>query len=348
MKRLVSLLLCGLMLLSMTACGGTSSSENGQPSGTSTDDPFADGPSYTLKLGHVQATTHPYHIGAEAFKSKVEELTEGKVTVDIYPNSQLGGEIDMIESAQMGNLDLVIAGTCNLTNFDPSFGIFDLPFLFENREHALAVCESEYGTEKLEKLKEFGLVGLGYFDNGFFDVMNNKRDVVKPSDLKGLNIRIVQNPIYAAAFTACGANPVPMAPAEVYTALQNGTVDGNCLSINGIYGFGWYELQNTYMIANMFFCALPLVMSKTVFDGMPEAYQQAIMEAGAYACEANHTSSEEQEATNLAIMQEAGIKVTYPEDINEWISLMQDEVYPQFTDTIPEEEIEQVRAMAPA
>lgn len=300
MKRLVSLLLCGLMLLSMTACGGTSSSENGQPSGTSTDDPFADGPSYTLKLGHVQATTHPYHIGAEAFKSKVEDLTEGKVTVDIYPNSQLGGEIDMIESAQMGNLDLVIAGTCNLTNFDPSFGIFDLPFLFENREHALAVCESEYGTEKLEKLKEFGLVGLGYFDNGFFDVMNNKQDVVKPSDLKGLNIRIVQNPIYAA------------------------------------------------MIANMFFCALPLVMSKTVFDGMPEAYQQAIMEAGAYACEANHTSSEEQEATNLAIMQEAGIKVTYPEDINEWISLMQDEVYPQFTDTIPEEEIEQVRAMAPA
>ena len=102
------------------------------------------------------------------------------------------------------------------------------------------------------------------------------------------------------------------------------------------------------MIANMFFCALPLVMSKTVFDGMPEAYQQAIMEAGTYACEANHTSSEEQEATNLAIMQEAGIKVTYPEDINEWISLMQDEVYPQFTDTIPEEEIEQVRAMAPA
>ena len=349
MKRFVAMLLSVLMVLSMTACGGSQTEQEGANSSaqeSTGEDPFENGPTYQLRLGHVQATTHPYHLGAEAFAERVSELTNGKITVDIYPSSQLGGEIDMIESAQMGNLDMAIVGTCNLTNFDPTFGVFDFPFIFESREHALKVCESEYGVEKLERLKDFGLVGLGYFDNGFFDVMNNKQDVTKPSDLKGLNIRIVQNPIYAAAFAACGANPVPMAPAEVYTALQNGTVDGNCLSINGIYGFGWYELQNTYMIANMFFCALPLVISKTVFDGMPAAYQEAVMEAGAYACEVNHQTSEDQEATNLAIMEEAGIKVTYPDNIDEWITLMEETVYPQFADTVPAEEVEQVRAMA--
>jgi C4-dicarboxylate transport system (C4-dicarboxylate-binding protein) len=221
---------------------------------------------------------------------------------------------------------------------------FNVDF-FPHAKYILSAVEWEYANKILPKDCIVDNSALPFLRNADVYLVEQDGEEIFP----GIQaIRIVQNPIYAAAFTACGANPVPMAPAEVYTALQNGTVDGNCLSINGIYGFGWYELQNTYMIANMFFCALPLVMSKTVFDGMPEAYQQAIMEAGAYACEANHTSSEEQEATNLAIMQEAGIKVTYPEDINEWISLMQDEVYPQFTDTIPEEEIEQVRAMAPA
>lgn len=355
-KKVLALLLTLTMALSLVACGGSTDSKNASSNSEASAsnssnaeaaaDPFAEGPSYTLKLGHVQTTTHPYHLGALAFKEKVEELTNGKITVDVYPSSQLGGEIDLIESMQLGNVDMAAVGTCNLANFDPSFTVFDLPFMFESREHAIKVCESDFGTAKMEKLKEYGLIGLGYFDNGFFDVMNDKRDVTKPSDLKGLNIRIVQNPVYVATFTACGANPVPMAPAEVYTALQNGTVDGNCLSINGIYNFGWYELQNTYMIANMFFNNLILAMSKTVYDSMPEAYQSAVREAGAYACQYEHEVGEEQEATNLQAMVDSGIKVTAPDNIDEWISLMESEVYPQFADVCSEEDIALIKSMA--
>ena len=352
-KKVFALFLAMTMLFSLAACGGSENDGDNTPADnpdaaadSTNTDPFADGPTYTLKFGHVQTTTHPYHLGALAFKEKVEELSKGKITVDIYPNSQLGGEIDMIESMQLGNVDLAAVGTCNLANFDPSYTLFDLPFLFESREHAIAVCESDYGLEKMNNLEQYGLIGLGYFDNGFFDVMNAKVEVTKPSDLKGLNIRIVQNPVYVAAFTALGANPVPMAPAEVYTALQNGTVDGNCLSINGIYNFGWYELQSTYMIANMFFNNLILAMSKSVFDSMPAAYQDAIREAGTYACQQEHILGEEQEATNLEAMVESGITVTEPANIDEWVTLMEEEVYPQFSDVCPADEIELIKSMA--
>jgi len=357
-KRLLAVLLMLAMVTGLSACGNSSgqSSDSSAPVKEEAEqteseeadaeaDPFADGPSYTLRLGHVQAVTHPYHIGAVAFAEKVEELTNGKIKVEVFPSSQIGNEIDMIESMQMGTIDMGVIGTCNLANFDPSFTVFDLPFIFENRDHAIKVCESDFGQEKLDGLSEYGLVGLGYFDNGFFDVMNNKVDVYEPSDLKGLNIRIVQNPVYSAAFTACGANPVPMAPTEVYTALQNGTVDGNCLSINGIYGFGWYELQTTYTLADMFFCNLVLTMSKSVYDEMPEAYQAAIREAAAYGCEMNHTSGAEQEEVNLKAMEESGIKAIYPENLDSWIELMEKEVYPQFSDIASQEDIDLIKSM---
>ena len=348
-KKVLAMLLTCVMLFSLTACGGSDTKQPDPPVGSgdaSGGDPFENGPSYALKLGHVQTTTHPYHLGALAFKEKVEELSHGKITVEVYPSSQLGGEIDMIESMQLGNLDLAAVGTCNLANFDPSFTVFDLLFIFESREHAIKVCESEFGTQKMERLQEYGLVGLGYFDNGFFDIMNAKKEVTTPADLKGLNIRIVQNPVYVAAFTALGANPVPMAPAEVYTALQNGTVDGVCLSINGIYNFGWYELQKTYMIANMFFNNLILAMSKSVYDGMPEAYQAAIREAGAYACQYEHESGGEQESVNLKAMEDAGITVTEPADLNEWVTLMKEEVYPQFADVCSDEDMALIQSLA--
>lgn len=354
-NKLLAVFLMLAMITGLSACGNSSepqSTDNApveeakqEESEGTEEDPFANGPSYTLRLGHVQSVTHPYHLGAMAFAEKVEELTNGKITVEVFPSSQIGNEIDMIESMQMGTIDMGIIGTCNLANFDPSFTVFDLPFIFGDREHAVKVCESDFGQRKLDGLQEYGLIGLGYFDNGFFDVMNNKVDVYEPSDLKGLNIRIVQNPVYSAAFTACGANPVPMTPTEVYTALQNGTVDGNCLSINGIYGFGWYELQTTYTLADMFFCNLVLTMSKSVYDEMPEAYQAAIKEAAAYGCEVNHTSGAEQEEINLKTMEESGIKAIYPENLDIWIELMEREVYPQFSDVASQEDIDLIKSM---
>jgi tripartite ATP-independent transporter DctP family solute receptor len=332
---------CALMVV---ACGNASSGNQSQSDSGSIS--FANGPSYTLKLGHVQVTTHPYHIGAEALASRLSELSQEKMAVSIFPSSQLGGEIDMIESAQMGNIDFVVAGTVNLTNFNPSFTVLDFPFLFKDREHAYAVLDGEYGQSKLEILKQSGLVGFGYWENGFFDIMNGKREITKIEDLRGLNIRVVQNPVYMAAFAAMGANPVPMPPAEVYTALQNGTVDGNCLSINGIYGFRFYEVQKTYMLADIFFNALPLVMSKRIYDGMPEPYQKAIAEAGEYAMKTERQASIDQEEINLAAMIKAGISTSKPANRDDWVKLMEEKVYPQFAEKVSPEEIATIKAYA--
>jgi TRAP-type C4-dicarboxylate transport system substrate-binding protein len=156
----------------------------------------------------------------------------------------------------------------------------------------------------------------------------------------------MQNPVYIAAFTAMGANPVPMTPAEVYTALQNGTVDGNSLSINGIFGFKFYEVQKTYMLADMFFCAMPFVMSKRVYDSIPPAYQQAIQEAARSAQEIERRASIDQESVNLETMVKSGISTTKPDNRNEWIKLMEEKVYPQFAAKVTAQELTAIKSYA--
>jgi tripartite ATP-independent transporter DctP family solute receptor len=341
-----SLIILSVLVMGVSLMACRPRSQGSTAVSTNAADPFVDGPSYAWKLGHVQITTHPYHIGAEAFASKLSELTKDKVKIEIYPSSQLGGEIAMTEAVQMGNLEFAITSTAVLANFNASFTVFDFPFLFENRQHAYTVLDENYGQSKMEILKNFGMVGLAWYENGFFDIMNGKRPITKISDLQGLNIRIMQNPVYIAAFSAMGANPVPMAPAEVYTALQNGTVDGNCLSINGIYGFRFYEVQTTYMLADMFFCALPFVMSKQLYDSLPPAYQQAILEAGKYSQAIERQASVDQEEVNLATMMKSGITTTKPDNRNEWVQLMETGVYPQFADKVSTQELQTIKGYA--
>ncbi len=305
-------------------------------------DAFADGPSYKLKIAHVQGTSHPYQIGAQYIADQLKERSNGKITAEVYPSSQLGGERDTTEGAQMGTVDIVITGTAVLANFDKSYTVFDFPFLFENREHAFAALDGDFGKQKLESLEQYGLIGLCFFENGFFNIMNTKKDITVIEDMKGLNIRTMENAVYMAAFSALGANPVPMAANEVYTSLQNGTVDGCCLSINGIYALAWYEPQKSYMLSDMFFCATPVIMSKTVYDSMPSEYQELIREVAADAAEVERQNSQDQEATNLQAMIDYGINTTTPENRDDWVNLMKEEVYPQFTDLVPQSLLDEI------
>ena len=350
MKKALALVLVLVMCCSFVACGSGEPAETDQASAPSTEvsdeNVFNDGPSYNLKIAHVQGTTHPYEIGAQYMATELEARSNGKITAEVFPAGQLGGERDTTEGAQMGTIDIVITGTAVLANFDESYTVFDFPFLFEDRDHAYAALDGEFGQEKLKSLENYGMVGLCYFENGFFNIMNAKKDITVPEDLKGLNIRTMENAVYMAAFSELGANPVPMAASEVYTSLQNGTVDGCCLSINGIYALGWHEPQKSYMLADMFFCASPVIMSKTVFDSMPEEYQQLILEVAADAAEVERQNSQDQEETNLQAMVDSGINLTYPEDRNEWVQIMEEKVYTQFTDLVPQSLIDEIKGYA--
>jgi tripartite ATP-independent transporter DctP family solute receptor len=337
-------------LAALTACSSGDETapapSGGDSAGVAVSEAFANGPSYKLKIGHVQATTHPYQVGSLYIAKELENRSGGKITADVFPSSQLGGERDMTESVQMGTLDIVITGTAVVANFDPAFTVFDFPFLFESREHAYAVLDGEFGRTKMAGLEAFDMVGLGFFENGFFDVMNSKHDVTRIEDLRGLNIRTMENAVYMAAFSAYGANPVPMAASEVFTALQNGTVDGCCLSINAIYALKWHQPQKSYMLADMFFCPIPVLMSKSVYDAMPEAYRQLIREVVAEACNVERQESINQEGPNLQAMKDEGINVTKPDDRDAWVRLIEEKVYPQFRDKVPQSMIDEIKGYA--
>jgi len=250
MKRLLVLFIVIVMMFSLLS---------GFVGATPETDPFADGPYYELKIAHVQNPGHSYQVGAKYLAEQLEKRSNGKITAVIFPSSQLGGERDTVESAQMGTVDIAITGAAPLANFNKNFTVFDFPGLFTSSEQASAVMDGEIGSGMFESLDANGLVGLCYFDNGFFNTFNSKRDVTKIEDMVGLNIRTMENAVYMATYKAFGSNPVPMAAGEVYTALQTGTVDGFCLSFNAAYALKWYEQAKSVMYADLFYCVTRLL-----------------------------------------------------------------------------------------
>ena len=179
-----------------------------------------------LSLGYPLAQDSHYGDGAVAFRETLERLSDGKFTVVEHPSSALGGERDMIEGLQIGSVDLVITSSGPLGNFAPEVLVLDLPFLFRDYEHARGVLDGEIGQEMLENMRDQDLVGLAWSENGFRHLTNSQRAVDAPEDLDGLKVRTMENQVHMRAFEAMGAAPTPMAWPEVYTALQQGTVDG--------------------------------------------------------------------------------------------------------------------------
>src|SRR5699024_5676593 len=169
---------------------------------------------------------HPYTKGLEEFSRLVSEKSDGQVTVDHFHSSQLGDERDMIEGLQLGTLEMALVSTAPLSSFTKDFLVFDLPFIFEDSQAARNVLDGEIGEELFEKLDDQFIIGLAYWENGFRSVSNSRGPVEKPEDMKGLKIRTMENPVHMASFRAMGASPTPMAFGELFTALQQKTIDG--------------------------------------------------------------------------------------------------------------------------
>lgn len=160
--------LCGALLLTMLAgCGsgaGTNISQETTPANNGEEQDEV----YVLRAGHVLNEEGAYHKGLEAMGEYMEETSGGRLVLEIYANSQLGDERALFEGAQLGTVDIACGASSVLANFDPSFTIFDLPYLFDDREHAFQVLDGEFGQSKLEGLTQYDMVGLCYFDTGFF------------------------------------------------------------------------------------------------------------------------------------------------------------------------------------
>ena len=187
----------------------------------------------TLKMNISVSQNSHYGAAVDAFAREVEKRTDGRYKVQNFYSGALGAERESVEALQLGTLDLTMTSTGPIPNFVPEVAILDIPFLFRDYAHARAVLDGPIGQDMLQRFPPKGLVALAWGENGFRHMTNSKRQVILPDDLKGLKMRTMENPVHIQAYKQFGIIPTPMAFTEVFTALQQGTVDGqeNPLSV---------------------------------------------------------------------------------------------------------------------
>ena len=315
-KRVLSVLMASAMMVAVLA--GCSSSSTGSASGGSSaasgsEAAQSEGGEYAMISGTTTPDNHPYNLGLVKMSELVAEKTNGAVTLDVFGNSQLGNERDLLEGLQLGSLQITCVSTAPLAGFTDSFLVFDLPFIFETTEQARAVMDSEVGTEILNSVEDQGMKGLAWFENGFRNVTNSKLPITVPDDLKGIKIRTMENPMHMEAFRVMGADPTPMAMGDVFTALQQGTIDAqeNPIPIIETNKFG--EVQHYLSMTGHLFSPAPVFISTDYFNSLPAEYQTAVQEAATEAVPYQREQIDEQNVTGLESLQAAGMEVNEPE-----------------------------------
>ena len=179
-----------------------------------------------LKFGSAVSKDSHYGVASAVFCAEIEKNTNNRYKCQEFPSGSLGGEREMIEAVQLGTLDLVVTSSGPLGNFVPEVKIFDIPFLFRDYDHARKVLDGKIGQDILKKFQSKGLVGLVWGENGFRHMTNSKRPIKTPDDAAGLKMRTMENKVHMEGYKAFGILPTPMSFTELFTALQQGTVDG--------------------------------------------------------------------------------------------------------------------------
>jgi len=309
-KKHVFIISALLIICLFTACGAES-----KPAAS--DKPAA--AVITLKAGHVLASDHPYHLGLVKMAEIIAEKSQGRLKMDVFPSSQIGNERDLIEGMQMGTVDLSLVSTAPLAGFVKDFLAFDLPFLFKDRATALKVLDGEIGQESLKKIEANNLIGLAFWENGYFNINNSKKAVKKPSDMNGLKIRTMENAIHMSTFKALGANPIPMAWGEVFTALQQSAIDGCTLTPTSYWTSKLHDANQKYLtVTHHVYVPAPLLMSKKTYDSLPDDLKTVVKEAALAARDYERELSASVEAKYMANIKGAGVTVIEDIDPQEW------------------------------
>ncbi|MFP4431750.1 MAG: TRAP transporter substrate-binding protein [Spirochaetaceae bacterium] len=233
------------------------------------------------------------YASVEYFKELVEERSDGRITVEIYHSSALGDDREMMEDLQVGALEMTCPSTAPMVGFVPDFQVYDLPFLFPTAEAAFYTLDSEVGQDLLDQLADQGIIGLAYWDNGFRHLTNSVREVRLPEDVEGLKLRTMESPLHLAAWRQLGANPTPMAFGELFSAMQQGVVDGQENPFGTIYLQSFFEVQDYVTDTGHIYSPFVFMISKIFWDELPSDLQEIIAEAGVEAGEHNRELNQE-------------------------------------------------------
>ena len=283
----------------------------------------------SLSLNHVGATDHPYHSGSLQFAELVKQYSNGTITVDVFPASQIASGAKAIEFVQMGTLDIALESTMAFSNFVPEIGVLDMPFLFSSKEEAFKVLDGEVG-KKLEEIAEtHGFKIIGWWDNGFRSITSTKGSVAKPADLAGLKIRTPESAVFLTTFRTLGAIPTPMAVSEVFSSLQLGTVDASENSDSNNIMNKYTEVCPYYSVTKHIYTAEPMIMDKDGFDSFSPEEQAAILKAGKEAGDFQRAESLKLDATNMETIKASGVTFNIVDDVSEFQAACQP-VYKEF------------------
>ena len=296
---------------------------------------FSDIEPIEIRLAHVVNEQDGFHIAAEKFKEVVEERTDGVVSVDIFPNAQLGDERTLLESMQIGTVDMGVITNGPVANFVEEIAVFELPFLFPSREAAYEVLDGPVGQDLLDELERVNLKGLAYAERGFRNLTNSRGPVTEPADLDGLKLRVMENPVYVDTFRELGANAVPMAWTEALTAMQQGTIDGQENPVNVIHSFELNETQTHMTLSRHTYAPAIFVMGMPVWNELPELVQGVIEDAAQEAAEYERQVNEEMEAEQLAELKAAGMEVVEDADLEAFRTAV-GPVYDKYSDRFGE------------
>lgn len=282
-KKVVSIVLCAIMCLSLLAGCGSSSSAAATTSAAASDTAAASDKTYTMKMHLSIGETDPVYKSAELFAKTVNEKTNGNITVELYPSSSLGNTADCLEGLSMGICNIVYEAVANLASISPLANIDAAPYMYSSVDHWRAVWEGEVGQKILKDMgDESNMEIMGAALQGIRVMCTNKK-VESPADVKGLKLRTPTIPMYLDTWAWLGASPTPLGGSEVFTAIQQGTVDGAENGLTNIVSLSWHECTKYIIETNHVYTTDSFIMDKDYFASLPAEYQTIIREAAVEA-----------------------------------------------------------------
>ena len=311
-KRVLSMCMVLLMLaLLLSGCNKPPEKQEESATKSETGTTTRTDETIVLKLAHHNPIDGAYDVSIKHFANLVNQKTDGKVVIDIYPAAQLGGERDVLEGLKLGTIDMTLNTSALIMNLTPEFGLLDLPFLFEDYEHARAGLEGEGGQMLADKLLEdHGIRMLASWCSGFRVMLTTHKEIKTLEDFKGLKMRAPETPVYIDMFVALGANPTPIPFGEVYTALQTGVVEGVEVAAEPIYTSKFHEVGKYITRTNHIFSTMCPLINEAKFQSLSPDIQEAILEAMVEATDFEWELFIESDAKAMQAMVDAGCILT--------------------------------------
>ena len=280
-----------------------------------------------LRIGHGANEQYHMHRALLHFEELVESGSNGEIDVQIFPSSQMGPDREMIEAVQTGILEMAVSPSSFFSGWDEAFAVIELPYMYPNKDVTLTVLNGEAGDAMLARLENQGLIGLGWLENGLRHITNNVRPIVSPDDLDGVKLRTMLVPAHVATFEALGANPTPMNFGEVYSALQQGVIDGQENPIAIIDSQRFYEVQQHLSLTGHVFTVYIPVVSQIFFEGLSEEHQQLLRDSMQAAADYQQDLVNAEEASQLQEIRDSGVEVVE-------LTAEQQQVFAELTESV--------------